>query len=326
MAFPDRVPDGTGFALTVHQANFAASNGADQIELEDSCCHGPIRGGTDMKLIVLKGGDESLALPPVTHQPTRAAGAVAVSGDGPQWVLLNISPAVALQLATDARLLQHAGLADAGVRSVVLTDAQLDHVTGLLSLRDGAPIHLYATPAVFEELTLTLPVLPMLEHYCGVHWHVIPVAGECRTAVFQVDGLASIEFTAIATDAPLAPHAARRGNPTTGDSIALAMRDLSTGQRYFCASGLTGVGTAAVEWMREADCVVVGAASSAPLADDGLPDLLDPLDLLGHTRARRKLLLRNLEQDWREHSEAAELRTLARFGIELAVDRMEIRL
>ena len=80
--------------------------------------------------------------------------------------------------------------------AVVLTDAQIDHITGLLSLRDGPPIHLYATPAVFEELSHNLPVLPMLEHYCGVHWHVIPVAGECREASFRVDGLPGIEFTA----------------------------------------------------------------------------------------------------------------------------------
>ena len=66
------------------------------------------------------------------------------------------------------------------------TDAQIDHITGLLSLRDGPPIHLYATPAVFEELTHNLPVLPMLEHYCGVHWHMVPVAGDRRIAERQL--------------------------------------------------------------------------------------------------------------------------------------------
>ena len=68
---------------------------------------------------------------------TRASGAVALSGDGQRWVLVNVSPLVADQLATDARLLRHQGLPDAAVRAVVLTDAQVDHVTGLLSLRDA---------------------------------------------------------------------------------------------------------------------------------------------------------------------------------------------
>jgi pyrroloquinoline quinone biosynthesis protein B len=281
-----------------------------------------------MKLIVLKGGDEPVAVPAalrVGAMPTRAAGALAVSGDGSHWALLNVSPSVAEQLATDARLLQHPGLPDATVRTVVLTDAQMDHVTGLLSLRDGAPIHLYATPAVFEELTLTLPVLPMLAHYCGVHWHVIPVAGECRSAVFRVEGQPSIEFTAIATDSPLPPHAARHGNPATGDTIALAMRDLSTGERYFCANGLNGAGAAAVEWMREADCVLVGDDTESTWRFDG-DGSVDVLDLLGHTRARRKLLLRRADQGYRDRSAVDEHRELARLGIELAVDRMEISL
>lgn len=278
-----------------------------------------------MKLIVLKGGEERVAVPAHSAvRSTRAAGAVALSGDGASWVLLNVSPSVATQLATDARLLQHHGLPDPAVRAVVLTDAQMDHVTGLLSLRDGAPIHLYATPAVFEELTSTLPVLPMLEHYCGVHWHVIPVAGECRTAVFQVDGQPSIEFTAIATDSPLPPHAARHGNPVTGDTIALALRDLSTGQRYFCANGLAGVDATVLAWMSEADCVVVGDTP----APDGLPGEVpfDMLDLLGQTRARRKLLLRHCEHGYHERSALDEQRQLERRGIELALDRMEIQL
>lgn len=280
-----------------------------------------------MKLIVLKGGEERMAVPGMirpSSTQTRAPGAVAVSGDGLHWVLVNVSPSVASQLSTDARLLRHHGLPDAAVRAVVLTDAQIDHVTGLLSLRDGAPIHLYATPAVFEELTQTLPVLPMLEHYCGVHWHVIPVAGECREAVFHVDGQPNIEFTAIATDSPRPPHAAHQGSPSTGDSIAIAMRDLSTGQRFFCTNGLAGVGTAALDWMSAADCVIVG--------DDIAPRWLpgeapyEMLRQLAGARARRKLLLRPAVLEDVAIDPQAAAGQLSNLGIELAVDRMEIEL
>ena len=115
-----------------------------------------------MKIVVLKGGEEAIPLAHSTRagsRVTRASGAVALSGDGQRWVLVNVSPLVADLLAADARLLRHHGLPDASLRAVVLTDAQVDHVTGLLSLRDGVPIHLYATPAVFEELTQALRVL-----------------------------------------------------------------------------------------------------------------------------------------------------------------------
>lgn len=284
-----------------------------------------------MKLVVLKGGDESVPLPQAQRAgaPSRAAGAVALSGDGQRWVLMNVSPLVADQLATDARLLRHPGLPDAAVRAVVLTDAQVDHVTGLLSLRDGAPIHLYATPAVFEELTHALPVLPLLEHYCGVHWHVIPVAGECRTAVFRIEGQPTLEFTAIATDGPLPPHAARPDSPGIGETIALAVRDTVTGQRLFCASHLGCAGAAAMEWMREADCVLVGAdptdAQETELGDDMLPAVVDVdvLALLEGIRARRKLLM--CPQAWLEEPGRASAQW-QRLGIEFAADCMEIEL
>jgi pyrroloquinoline quinone biosynthesis protein B len=280
-----------------------------------------------MKLVVLKGGDDSVPLAQVNRAgvlPSRAAGAAALSGDGQRWVLLNVSPLVADQLASDARLLRHHGLPDAALRAVVLTDAQVDHVTGLLSLRDGAPIHLYATPAVFEELTHELPVLPLLQHYCGVHWHVIPVAGECREAVFRVEGQPTLEFTAIATDGPRPRHAARPESPAIGETIALAVRDLVTGQRLFSTNRLSGAGPGAMEWMREADCVLVGGEPEPAREGAGtagpVPDVLALLDGI---RAQRKLLMCRAE--W-AGAPCAEAGALARRGIEVAADRMEIEL
>jgi pyrroloquinoline quinone biosynthesis protein B len=277
-----------------------------------------------MKLVVLKGGDEAVPLRSALPRARRNTGVVAVSLPGQAWALLNITAAVAEQLSSDARLLQHHGLVDGPVRAVVLTDAQIDHVTGLLSLRDGPPIHLYATPAVFEELTHNLPVLPMLEHYCGVHWHVIPVAGECRAASFRVDGLAGIEFTAIATDEPQPPHAARAGSPMVGDSIALAMRDVAGGQRLFCAGSLSAAGTDAEDWMNGADCVLVGHTREDDVPQGAVPFTHEggSLQRLSRMAARRKLLMCRAGEG--VDAGVRQRAALARQGIELALDRMEI--
>ncbi|MFM2120160.1 MAG: hypothetical protein RL722_1628 [Pseudomonadota bacterium] len=292
-----------------------------------------------MKLLVLKGGEEAVPLSGAPHS-RRNTGVVAVSLPGQPWALLNITPAVAEQLRSDARLLRHVGLADAVQRVVLLTDAQIDHITGLLSLRDGPPIHLYATPAVFEELTHNLPVLPMLEHYCGVHWHVIPVAGECREASFQVDGLPGLEFTAIATDEALPPHAARAGQPVVGDSIALAVQDLAAGQRFFFAGSLEAAGTQALDWMDGADCVLVGQCGEMVGNAVGRLTPVEPVTaelpalsvapapasarmqrLIGMA-ARRKLLMCRADEVGVPSPQARA--ALARQGIELAQDRMEI--
>lgn len=270
-----------------------------------------------MKILILRGGGTRRRRSrPVQGPGTHDRGVMALgSGDG-HWVLLNVSAAVAHQLDTDLHLDIHAGLPDAKSRAVVLTDAQVDHVGGLLSLRDGAPIDLYATPAVFEALTTALPILPVLQHYCGVHWHVVPVAGDTRQASFRVDRLPNLEFTAIATSAPSLPHAAPGEHPRVGDSIVLAVRDLATGQRVFCAPGSAPLSGLAIDWMREADCLLMDGPECS---STGSPQWMD---LLGDLPARHKVLF---AADAGAHA-LTDPQALADRGIRLAYDGMEIDL
>lgn len=254
-----------------------------------------------MKVVVLRGagGDQGIT----------AIG----SADG-HWVLVNVSAAVAHELDRGDALLAHPGLRDGAVRALVLTDAQLEHVGGLLALRNGAPIDLYATPAVFEELTTALPVLPVLQHYCGVHWRVVPVAGDQAVATFHVEGLPTLVFTAIATRVPAPPHAAERRQPVVGDSIALAVHDLATGQRVFCAPGLAQIGSTEFAWMREADCVLVDGEAGSDAA--GAPTWAE---LLPQMPARHKVI-------FGDGPRLGGRGKLAEMGIELAYDGMEIEL
>lgn len=239
-----------------------------------------------MKLVVLRGGQEHTrgACPRgLEPAPTSRHGAIALSDRGERWALLNVAPNVADQLSADPSLRHHAGLADAEVRTIVLTDAQVDHVSGLLSLRDGAPIALYCTPAVFEALSQNMPVLQVLQQYCGVHWHVIPVAGEALSASFRVEAVPELEFTALATEAltpaRLEPHEIP---VSAGHSIALAVRDLRTGQRLFCAAGGQVLGEPQLDWLRSADCVLLDDHTVWPDRQDAPPP---------DWRASRKVLM-----------------------------------
>ena len=81
----------------------------------------------------------------------RTQDSLAVSADGERWWLLNASPDILAQIqATPAlwpRELRHSPLA-----GVVLTNGDLDHVLGLLLLRESQPLSVYATPRVIEGL------------------------------------------------------------------------------------------------------------------------------------------------------------------------------
>jgi pyrroloquinoline quinone biosynthesis protein B len=266
-----------------------------------------------MKIVVLRGGAGARRRTSGRNPGTRDRGVLAIGGGDGHWVLLNVSAAVAHQLESDVLLDTHAGLPDAKTRAVVLTDAQVDHVGGLLSLRDGVPIDLYATPAVFESLTTALPVLPVLQHYCGVHWHVVPVAGDRRVAAFRIETLPQLEFTAIAMAAPSLPHATPGEHPRVGDSIVLAVRDLATGQRVFCAPGMAPTGGLAFDWMREADCLLVDSPA------DESADHPAWMNLLGGLPARHKVL-------FSPERGAGGPDALAERGIALAYDGMEIQL
>ena len=307
-----------------------------------------------MKALILKGGEGAVPWRQVRAAGgTRTPGSVALSDDGQHWALINLSPSVADQLTTDARLLEHGGLALPAARAVILTDAQVDHVTGLLSLRDGPPIHLYVTPAVYEELSHSLPVLPLLQHYCGVHWHVIPVAGECTCADFLVDGVPGLEFTAVATQAPLPRHAMAPGGRVVGDTIAVAVRDRASGQRLFCAPGLQGAGANAMDWMQQADCVLIGETfpdqgPDLPLFKDeegeadetpvegtprstrheraGRSHASESIRVLAGVQALRKVLLRGSSDADGGAPDVSSAPWLAEQGIEVAADRMQIDL
>lgn len=222
-----------------------------------------------MRLRLLNSG-------PACGAPWHGAVAVAAAGESP-WLLLNLSGGVASRLEGEPALADLSRRVADGGRSVVLTDAQIDQVAGLISLRGAQDIHLYTTPSVFEDLTTTLPVLPELQRHCGVHWHMLPVAGDRRSAGFEVRGQASVAFTAIDTGQPpaqcLGEAPAEAPDPidtehpgTAGQSIAIAMEDRVSGGRAVFVRGLGAMALAAAGVLEGVQCLLVdpGTPLDAP--------------------------------------------------------------
>ncbi|HEY3779253.1 MAG TPA: pyrroloquinoline quinone biosynthesis protein PqqB [Rhizomicrobium sp.] len=86
--------------------------------------------------------------------PPRAQSSLAVSADGKRWVLLNASPDLRQQIG-ERRQLQP-GPDDpkraSPIAAVVLTNADVDHVAGLLTLRENHAFVIYAHRRVIEVL------------------------------------------------------------------------------------------------------------------------------------------------------------------------------
>ena len=75
--------------------------------------------------------------------PRATQSSVAFSLDGREWLVLNASPDIRAQL--DAPVFAPPGLRGSPVKAVVVTNADVDHIAGLLSLREGTPFDLWAS-------------------------------------------------------------------------------------------------------------------------------------------------------------------------------------
>jgi pyrroloquinoline quinone biosynthesis protein B len=77
---------------------------------------------------------------------------IAVSTDGERWLLVNASPDLRWQIERTPALQPRRGPRSSPIAAVVLTNADVDAVAGLLTLREGTPFALYAHPTVLAIL------------------------------------------------------------------------------------------------------------------------------------------------------------------------------
>jgi pyrroloquinoline quinone biosynthesis protein B len=77
---------------------------------------------------------------------------VALSADGERWILLNASPDLRQQILATPELHPRRAPRHSPIAAVVLTNGDVDHVAGLLTLRESQPFALYATGAVLDVL------------------------------------------------------------------------------------------------------------------------------------------------------------------------------
>lgn len=101
-------------------------------------------------------------------QHTKDQSQLAVSADGDHWLLINASPDLRQQLYRSPYLhpLPENGLRNTPVMGVVLTSADLDHILGLLLMREFTPVSIYATESVLAVLDSN-PFFSMLRRVPG---------------------------------------------------------------------------------------------------------------------------------------------------------------
>jgi pyrroloquinoline quinone biosynthesis protein B len=266
----------------------------------------------------------------------RTQSSICVSGDGVNWVLFNTSPDVLQQIQDFAPLQPGRAIRDSGIVGIVLIDAQIDHTTGLLMLREGkVKREIYCTDMVYQDLTTGNPLLKILGHYCGVNHHQIQANG----STFEVVGAPNLKFTAVALKSAAPPYSPHRNDPHPGDTIGVLIEEISSGKKCFYAPGLGEIEPHLPALMSQADCIMVDGTfwTNTEMIDMGLMTkkardighnpqsgeggMIEVLD--AYPNARRVLIhINNTNPILREDS--AERATLNQHGIEVAFDGMDI--
>src|SRR5436305_1738458 len=106
-----------------------------------------------------------------TFRGARSQAQVAISGDGEQWFLLGASPDLRLQIERDPELhprmdgkkMDGKKTRQSPVCGAVLLNADIDHVLGLLLLRELQPLSAYATESVRRILSEDNSMFRMLQ-------------------------------------------------------------------------------------------------------------------------------------------------------------------
>ena len=269
----------------------------------------------------------------------RTQSSIALSMDGRRWLLVNASPDLRQQILAHRALWPQAGPRHSPIAAVLLTDAQVDHVTGLLLLREGCPLDLYCTPSVQDELTGSFPLLPLLEHWSG-GFRPKPLperAGQEVNIPFLEN--CRLEVVPLQSNAP--PYSPRRHSPQPGDNIGLWGEDRRTGRSFFYAPGLAVVDDRVRSYLERSDCVMVDGTfwHNDEMASVGLGGKLAKdmghlpltgsggmLEQLAPLKAERKILIHINNTNPILNGASAEYRQLRESGIEVAYDGMEIRL
>lgn len=268
---------------------------------------------------------------------TRTQSSIAISDNGVDWILCNASPDIRAQLEAFPKLQPARKARDTAIAAIVLLDSQIDHTTGLLTLREGCPHEVWCTEMVHQDLTTGFPLFNMLKHWNGgLKWNTIALEGS-----FVIPACPNLLITPVPLRSSAPPYSPHRNDPHPGDNIGLLIEDRKTGGKLFYAPGLGQVNPDLLEIMRKADCLLVDGTlwRDDEMLERGVGDKLGSemghmpqsgpggmIEVLDTMPASRKILIHINNTNPILDEDSAERATLGEHGIEVAFDGMSIEL
>lgn len=185
----------------------------------------------------------------------RTQSSIAVSPNGKDWVLINASPDIRQQINQSPQLWPKQGSRGTNIRAAILTDSQIDHTTGLLTLREGLPLDVYCSDVVYEDLSTVFPLFNMLEHWHGgLNVNLIDTE---KRAPFSVGGVADIAFEPVIIESNAPPYSRYRDKVVDGNNIGLKIIDKTSDKYLFYLPGIVESNAQVEQILSKASCVLI---------------------------------------------------------------------
>jgi pyrroloquinoline quinone biosynthesis protein B len=261
---------------------------------------------------------------------------LAFSAEGVHWFLVNASPDLPRQIECSDFLRPQAGSGrHSPIEGVLLTNADLDHILGLVLMREGGRLQVHAPAGVREALVGGLNFDALADAFSGADWH-LPPEGHFQPLVLREDGTSGLNYRVhpLSSDPP---RYARSAGGT--QSVAYEIHDPRTGGRLMVAPDVASISSAFLEAMQEADAIVFDGTfwSSTELREfrrnartseqmGHLPISTGSLDILRTLPARHKIYvhINNTNPVWRPNS--LERKDVEQAGVQIGYDGLAFEL
>jgi pyrroloquinoline quinone biosynthesis protein B len=176
--------------------------------------------------------------------PPRTQPGLAVSADGVRWSILNAGPDLRGQLAAFPGLHPKPGTRDVPLDTVALTSAELDHVLGLLALREALSFRIVSTHWVRDAILAHNAAWRLLEPIWGAAALDAPIA-------LDRAGALEARFFPVAPKVPGYLRDLAKGHAETTTGVRITER--SSGARLAFVPGLASLDSATAAELAAAD-------------------------------------------------------------------------
>ncbi|HZR16472.1 MAG TPA: MBL fold metallo-hydrolase [Verrucomicrobiae bacterium] len=234
---------------------------------------------------------------------SRTQSCVAIGDARSGWYLINASPDLGRQVETFPELQPRPEPPrNSPIAGVFLTNADLDHVLGLFSLREGGSFAIYSTAPVRAIAQQVLGLQSVLECFCAPRWvaanfeDFVPIDSRLSPALLY----RTIELPGKPPPFASSPVSTTQG----GHSVAYQFLDQRTGRKLLVAPDVAAVNRGLDEALSGSDAVLfdgtfwsadelakvrTGAKEAADMGHLTVRD--GSLDLLARLSARKKIYI-----------------------------------